>query len=172
LPTGVVDTLVGTLLTNSLAAPGSPGTAKSGEPIVLRGGTIGASGVVLDASAPRPTVTVLSKLSQIGRDGKMRVEIRSDEPGIIAVAGTLRPGAPVKSKKGASAARHSRKVIKVPQIVLAYRKAGKLVATVHLSRSAQRALGSSKDAKMSVGTVAVDVFKNQDSDSARVNIKR
>jgi hypothetical protein len=169
LPTGVVDTLVGTLLTNSLAAPGSPGTAKSGEPIVLRGGTIGPGGVVLDASAPRPTVTVLSKLSQIGRDGKMRVEIRSNEPGIIAVAGTVRPGDPVKARR---TARHSRKVIKVPQIVLAYRQAGKLIATVHLSRSAQRALGTSKDAKMSVGTVAVDVFKNQDSDSARLNIKR
>ena len=77
-----------------------------------------------------------------------------------------------KAKKGAKKVKHSRKIIKVPQITLGYRKAGKLVVTVRLSRAAQRELGRSKNAKMSVGTLAVDVFKNQDSDNAKINIKR
>jgi hypothetical protein len=172
LPTGVLNTLLGTLLGNSTAAPGTPGTGNSGGVIVLSGGSTAPGGIVLDASAPRPTVKVLSKLKQIGSSGKMKLEIRTNEPGIVAVAGNLRPGAAVKAKKGAKAAKHSRKVIKVPQITLGYRKAGKLVVTVRLSRAAQRVLGRSKNAKLSVGTLAVDVFKNQDSDNSKINIKR
>jgi hypothetical protein len=172
LPPNVVGTLVGTLLGNSTAAPGTPGIGTSGGVIVLNGGAVGPGGVVLDASAPRATVTVLSKLSQIGKTGKMRIEIKANEPGIVAVAGALRPGAAVKPKSGTKAAKHSRKLINVPKITLAYRKAGKLFVTVRLSRAAQRTLGHSKSAKMSVGTIAVDVHKNQDSDSAKVNIKR
>ena len=172
LPQDVLDTLLGTLLANSTAAPGTPGTGTSGGPIVLSGGSVGPGGVILDASAPRPTVKVLSKLKQIGKTGKMRIEIKTNEPGIVAVANRIRPGAAVRAKKGVTRVRHSRKVIKVPQITLGYRKAGSLVVTVRLSRAAQRALGRSKNARMSVGTVAVDVFKNQDSDNAKVNIKR
>jgi hypothetical protein len=172
LPDDVLNTLLATLLGNSTAAPGTPGTGTSGGPIVLSGGSVGPGGVIIDASAPRPTVTVLSKLKQIGRSGKMRIEIKTNEPGIVAVAGKVRPGAAVKAKKGTKAAKHSRTLIKIPQITLGYRKAGKLVVTVRLSRAAQRALGTSRSARMSVGTIAVDVFKNQDSDSTKVNIKR
>jgi hypothetical protein len=172
LPAGVLDTLLGTLLGNSTAAPGTPGTGTSGGVIVLSGGSVGPGGIVLDASAPRPTVTVLSKLKQIGQTGKMKIEIRTNEPGVVAVSGKVRPGAAVKAKNGKKPAGHSTKLIKVPQIVLGYRKAGKLLVTVRLSRAAQRALGSSKSAKMSVGTIAVDLFRNQDSESAKVNIKR
>lgn len=78
----------------------------------------------------------------------------------------------MKPRKGAKKARHSRSLIKLPQITLGYGRAGKLVVAVRLSRSAQRALGRSRNAKMSIGTVAVDVFKNQDSDRAKVTIKR
>lgn len=172
LPPDVLDSLLGTLLSNSTAAPGTPGTGNGGGVIVLSGGSVGPGGIILDASAPRPTVKVLSKLKQIGRSGKMRMEIKTNEPGIVAVAGKLRPGAAVKAKKGAKKVRHSRKLIKVPQITLGYRKAGRLVVTVRLSRTAQRALGRSRNAKLSVGTIAVDVFKNQDSDNAKVSIKR
>ena len=172
LPDDIVNVLLGTLLGNSTAAPGTPGTGTSGGPIVLSGGSVGPGGVILDASAPRPTVTVLSKLKQIGKNGKMRIEIKTNEPGVVAVAGKIRPGAAVKAKKGAKRVKHSRKLIKVPQITLGYRRAGKLVVTVRLSRAAQRALGRSRNARMSVGTVAVDVFKNQDSDSTKLNIKR
>lgn len=168
----VLDNLLNTLLGNSTAAPGTPGTGTSGGVIVLSGGSVGPGGIVLDASAPRTTVTVLSKLKQIGRTGKMRIEIKTNEPGIVAVAGKVRPGAAVKAKKGFKQAKHSRRLIKVPQITLGYRKAGKLVVTVRLSRAAQRALGRSKNARLSVGTIAVDVHRNQDSDSAKVNIRR
>ena len=171
LPTDVLDNLLGTLLANSTAAPGSLGTGTSGGPIVLAGGSVTPGGIILDASAPRPTVKVLSKLKAIGKSGKMRMEIRTNEPGIVAVAGSVRPGLAVK-KKGAKAVKHSRKVIKVPSITLGYRKAGKLVVTVKLSRAAQRALGRSKDARMSVGTVASDLFRNQDSDNVKLKIKR
>ena len=109
----------------------------------------------------------ISKLKGIGRDGKMRLEVRTDEPGIVAVAGSVRPGDAVKK-----ATKHSRKLIKVPSVVLAYRKAGKLIVTVKLSRAAQRALGTSKNARMSIGTVASDVFRNQDSDTVSLNIGR
>jgi hypothetical protein len=176
LPTGTVNTLLGTLLSNSAAAPGTPGTGAPtvGGPIVLSGGQVSPGGMIVDASAPRSTVKVLSKLKQIGTTGKMKIEISTNEPGVVAVAGTIRPGAAaiVKGKKGKKAAKHSRAGIKVPQIVLGYRKAGKLVATVRLSRGAQRTLGASKNAVMSVGMVAVDVFKNQDSESTRLNLTR
>jgi hypothetical protein len=172
LPDDVLNTLLGTLLGNSTAAPGTPGTGTSGGVIVLGGGSVGPGGIVLDASAPRPTVKVLSKLGDIGKSGKMKLEIRTNEPGVVAMSGKVRPGAAVKAKKGAKKVTHSTKLIKVPQIVLGYRKAGKLIVTVRLSRAAQRALGTSKAAKMSVGTIAVDLFRNQDSDNAKVNIKR
>jgi len=177
LPTGVLNTLLGTLLSNSAAAPGTPGTGSAtvGGPIVLSGGQVSPGGVILDASAPRSTVKVLSRLKQIGTTGKMRIEISTNEPGVVAVAGTVRPGAAVqtkKGKKGAKAAKHSRAIIKVPRIVLGYRQAGKLVATVRLSRGAQRALGASRYATMSVGTIAIDVFKNQDSENTKLNIAR
>ena len=176
LPTGTLNTLLGTLLSNSAAAPGTPGTGAPsvGGPIVLSGGQVSPGGMVVDASAPRSTVKVLTRLKQIGTTGKMKVEISTNEPGVVAVAGTIRPGAAaiVKGKKGKKAAKHSRAAIKIPQIVLGYREAGKLVATVRLSRGAQRTLGASKNAVMSVGMVAVDVFKNQDSESTRLNLTR
>ncbi len=56
--------------------------------------------------------------------------------------------------------------------MLGYRRAGTLVVTVRLSRAAQRALGRARDVRMSVGTIAVDVFKNQGSDNARIKIRR
>jgi hypothetical protein len=177
LPTGAVDTLLGTLLGNSSAAPGTPGTGgpNAGAPIVLGGGKIGPGGVILDASAPRSTVKVLSKLKAIGKNGKMRIEITTDEPGVIALAGKLRPGALLKLKGAAgkaAKAKHSRKLIKVPSIVLGYRKAGKLTVTVQLSRAAQRALATSRNAKLSVGTVSVDVFRNQGSENTKLTLER
>jgi hypothetical protein len=174
LPDLALNNLLGALLTNSSAKPGTPGIGgpNSGGPILLTPGKIGPGGVVLDASAPRATVKVLSKLKAIGRNGKMQLEIRTNEPGIVAVAGNLRPGYAMKAPGARKAATHSRRLIKVPSIVLAYRQAGRLVVTVKLSRDAQRALGSSKDARMSVGTVASDVFKNQNSESTRLKIWR
>ena len=174
LPDDVLGSLLGTLFANSSAAPGTPGFGGlgAGGPIVLSGGTVGPNGVVLDASAPRPTVRVLSKLKQVGKTGRMKLEIRTNEPGIVVVAGNVRPGTTIKAKRGQKAYKVSKKLIKVPRIVLGYRKAGKLDVTVKLSRAAQRALGKVRYAKMSVGTIAVDVFRNQDSENVRLKLKR
>ena len=174
LPDDVLGSLLGTLFANSTAAPGTPGFGgpNAGGPIVLSGGTVGPNGVVLDASAPRSTVTVLTKLKQVGKTGKMKLRIKTNEPGVVALKSNVRPGATVKAKKGQKALKVSKKLIKIPQIVLGYRKAGTLDVTVKLSRAAQRSLGKVKDAKMSVGTIAVDVWKNQDSENTKLKIKR
>jgi hypothetical protein len=174
LPDDVLGSLLGTLLANSSAAPGTPGLGgpNAGGPIVLSGGTMGPGGVLLDASAPRSTVTVLSKLKQVGKTGKMKLRIKTNEAGVVALKSNVRPGATLKAKKGQKAVKVSKKLIKIPQIVLGYRKAGSLDVTVKLSRAAQRALGKVKDAKMSVGTIASDIFKNQDSENTKLKIKR
>ena len=169
LPDNVLDNLLGTLLGNSSGVPGATG---NGGPIVLAGGSVTPGGIVIDASAPRPTVKVLTKLKAIGSSGKLRMEIKTNEPGIVAVAGSVRPGVVFVKKGAKKGAKHSRKLIKIPSIVLGYRKAGKLTVTVKLSRAAQRTLGKSKDARMSVGTVASDLFKNQDSDNIKLKLKR
>ncbi len=184
LPDGVLSTLIVTLLGNSGAAPGTPGLGNPSlhGPIVLSGGSVGPGGVILDASAPRPKIRVLSRLSRIARTGRMRIEIATDEPGIIALGARVRPGAAVKARaKGADRgrrakapkrARHSRRVISIPRIVLGFRRAGRLVVTVRLSRAAQRTLGRSRSARMSAGTIAVDLFRNQAADSTRLRIRR
>ncbi len=174
LPDDVLGSLLGTLLANSSAAPGTPGFGgpNAGGPIVLSGGTLGPNGIVLDASAPRSTVTVLSKLKQVGKTGKLKLRIKTNEPGVVAMKSNVRPGATVKAKKGAKTAKVSKKLIKIPQIVLGYRRAGTLDVTVKLSRAAQRSLGKVKDARMSVGTIAVDVWKNQDSENTKLKLKR
>jgi hypothetical protein len=174
LPDDVLGSLLGTLFANSSAAPGTPGFGgpSAGGPIVLSGGTVGPGGIVLDASAPRPTIKVLSKLHQVGKTGKMKIQVTTNEPGVVAFASNVRPGATVKAKKGQKAVKVSKKLIKVPQMVLGYRKAGTLNITVKLSRAAQRALGKVKDARMSVGTIAVDVWKNQNSENTKLKLKR
>jgi hypothetical protein len=60
LPDDVLNALLGTLLANSSTVPGAANS------IVLSGGQLGPGGtILLDASAPRSTVTVLSKLTQV-----------------------------------------------------------------------------------------------------------
>ena len=174
LPDDILGTLLGTLLANSSAAPGTPGFGGpgAGGPIVLSGAQMGPNGAVLDASAPRSTVTVITKLKQVGKTGKMKLRIKTNEPGVVALKSNVRPGATIKAKKGQKPVKVSKKLIKIPQIVLGYRKAGTLDVTVKLSRAAQRALGKVKDAKMSVGTIAVDVWKNQDSENTKLKLKR
>ena len=77
LPDTVLDNLLGTLLAASSGVPGATG---SGGPNVLSGGSVTPGGIVIDASAPRPTVKVLSKLKAIGSNGRMRLEIRTNGP--------------------------------------------------------------------------------------------
>jgi hypothetical protein len=171
---GVTGLLPATTLTSLLGGllppAGGPGAAGGvGGPIVLSGGAVGPGGVIVDTSAPRPTVTVLSKLRTVARTGTLRLQISTDEPGIVALKGNVRPGAVVNAKKRTA---HSRQLIRVPSVVLGYRRAGKLTVTVKLSRAAQRTLGRSRDARMSVGTVTADLFRNQAVDSTRLKLRR
>lgn len=175
LPQDTLGVLLATLLGGSgSGGAGGPAGGRGG-PIVLSGGQVGPGGVIVDASAPRPAVRVLSRLRSIGRTGRMRIEVRTNEPGIVALAGAVRPGRAARSaRRGlrSSTVAHSRRVIKVPSIVLGYRRAGRLTVTVKLSRSAQRTLGRSRNARLSAGTVAADLFRNQSSDRAKLTIRR
>ncbi|HYF24646.1 MAG TPA: hypothetical protein VD931_02805 [Baekduia sp.] len=184
LPTDVLDQLLGTVggalapggATGATGAPGVPGTTGSGG-FVLINGVPTPTGVV-DAAAPDMSVTVASTLRQIHKTGSLRLRVRSSEPGVAAIGGAVRPGTayrkPKKKKKTArtSAARHSRKVIKFPAAVLAFRKAGELQVTVKLGRVARRNLGASRNARISVATVSADRYRNQASDTIRRTIKR
>ena len=179
LPTDVLDQLLGTVggalaPGGTTAATGAPGTTGSGG-FVLINGVPTPTGVV-DAAAPDMSVTVASTLRQIHKTGSLRLRVRSSEPGVAALGGAVRPGTayrkPKKKTARTSAARHSRKVIKFPAAVLAFRKAGELQVTVKLGRVARRNLGASRNARISVATVSADRYRNQASDTIRRTIKR
>ena len=56
---------------------------------------------------------------------------------------------------------HSRKPVKFPSVVLAYRKAGALKLTIQFSRKAQRNLRHGYNARLTLSMLAVDVARNQ-----------
>jgi hypothetical protein len=153
LPTGVVDSLLASLgVAPAGTAGGGTGTGASG--------TTGDGSVVVDARSPNATFKVLTKLRQIARTGKIKLRVSSDEPGIVAFGGSVRPG---QARKARHAARRAatRKPLRIPAAVLAFRKAGALQVTIQLSRSAQRALGRARDARMSLAVVTIDAARNQ-----------
>jgi hypothetical protein len=150
LPTDTIDGLLGTAGLNGLnGAPGAPGVR------VLPDGT-----VVVDSRAPVTKVTVLNHNRTVGRNGKLRLRISSDEPSVVALAGTVRPGRAWKLH-GKAAKRHSRKAIKIPRVVLAYRKAGSLLLTIQFSSRAQRNIRHSYNSGVKLTLIAVDVARNQ-----------
>ena len=173
LPTDTLDQL---LLSLGLAPVGADGAPAGGGV----GGTtaIGPDGnPVVDAAAPNAKVRVLSRLTQIRKTGSLRLEVSTDEAGVVAMSGAIRPGLAVKSKKKskrarAAAVKHSRKLIKFPAAILAFRKAGKLQVTVKLGRTARSTLGRSRDARMSIATLAADLARNQVVSQAKHKIKR
>jgi hypothetical protein len=173
LPTDTLDQLLATLGISSSGAGGSTGT----------GGTSGIVGPgvvngVIDAAAPEPKFKVLSTLRSVHNTGKLRVRVISDEPGIVAVAGAIRPGYKVKKKKSSKKARksaarkHDRRLIKFPAAILAYRKAGNLTMTIKLGRTARRTLGVSRNGRISFAVIAADVVKNQASMYEKLSLKR
>ncbi len=174
LPTDTLDQLLLSLGLGPAGANGAPGTAGG------VGGTtaIGPDGnPVVDAAAPNAKVRVLSRLTQIRKTGSLRLEVSTDEAGVVAMSGAIRPGLAVKSKKKskrarAAAVKHSRKLIKFPAAILAFRKAGKLQVTVKLGRTARSTLGRSRDARMSIATLAADLARNQAVSQAKHKIKR
>lgn len=160
LPTGTVDDLLSSIgVPGANGAPGVPGTPGV---TVLPDGTI-----LVDSRAPVTSVKVLSKVRQIGRTGRLRLQITSDEPSVVALAGAVRPGI-ARKVSGHRVKGRSRKPIRIPAVVLAYRRAGALNVTVQFSRKAQRNLDAGRSARLSVALVAVDVARNQ----VRRNVKR
>src|SRR6478609_6195365 len=89
--------------------------------------------------------------------GRRCLKITSDEPSVVALVGTIKPG----RKWHARGTRHSRKAIKVPKVVLAYRQAGALKLTIQFSSLAQRNIRHSYNSTMKLSLVAIDVARNQ-----------
>jgi hypothetical protein len=153
LPTGTVDDLLAAAGLNGLnganGANGQPGVK------VLPDGT-----VVVDKRAPVTKVTVLNHNRTVGRKGKLSLRISSDEPSVVALVGSVKPGRAWKLH-GKAAKRHSRKAIKIPKVVLAYRQAGALKLTIQFSGRAQRNIRGSYNSAVKLTLVAVDVARNQ-----------
>ena len=153
LPTGTIDDLLGAAglagLNGANGANGQPGVT------VLPNGT-----VVVDSRAPLTKVTVVNRNRTVGRNGKLRLQISSDEPSVVALVGTVRPGRAWKLH-GRAKKLHSRKAIKIPKVVLAYRTAGALRLTIQFSRAAQRNIRHSYNSSVKLTLVAVDVARNQ-----------
>jgi hypothetical protein len=150
LPTGTVDQLLGAAGLNGLnganGAPGQPGVT------TLPDGT-----VLVDKRPPTTKVTVLNRNRTVGRNGKLSLKITSDEPSVLALVGTVKPG----RRWHAHGLSHSRTTIKIPKVVLAYRNAGALKLTIRFSSRAQRNIRRSYNSTMKLSIVAVDVARNQ-----------
>ncbi len=170
LPVDALNTLLGTLGIPTLAGTGS------GQAVAPDGS------IIVDNRAPGVTFKVLSSLRGVKALGKLKLQVSSDEPGLVAFTSTLRPGLAVKTKKAkrtaargkarSSAAKHSRKVIHIAPVSLGFRKAGKLKVTVQLSRAAQRNLGNGRNARISVGLLAADAARNQLQQRVKQTVKR
>src|SRR4051794_35278670 len=153
LPTGTIDDLLGAAglpgVNGQGGAPGAPGTK------VMPDGS-----VVVDSRAPVTKVTVLNRNRTVGRHGKLSLRIASDEPSVVALVGTVVPGRAYKLH-GRAAKRHSRKAIKIPKVVMAYRTAGALKLTIQFSHRAQQNIRGSYNSAVKLTLVAVDVARNQ-----------
>jgi len=155
LPAGTVDDLLGAAgLAGKDGVNGTNGAAGPGVK-VLPDGTI-----VVDKRAPVTKVKVLDRNRKVGRNGKLRLQISSDEPSVVALVGTVKPGR-AYHLHGRKLKQHSRKSVKLPKVVLAYRKAGALRLTIQFSRRAQRNIRGSYNSTVRLSLVAVDVARNQ-----------
>jgi hypothetical protein len=150
LPTGTIDDLLG-----AAGLAGKNGTNGANGVTVLPDGT-----VVVDKRPPNTTVKVLDRNGKVGRNGKLRLQIASDEPSVVALVGSVKPGRAWKLH-GRAKRLHSRKAIAIPKVMLAYRKAGALQLTIQFSRRAQRNIRGSYNSTVRLSLVAVDVARNQ-----------
>jgi hypothetical protein len=158
LPTGTIDDLLGAAGLNGRdGAPGTPGVT------ILPNGT-----VLVDSRPPVTSVKVLNRTRQVGRTGRLSIRIASDEPSVVAVTGSVRPGI---ARNRRIARHHSRKPIKFPRVVLAYRRAGALKLTIQFSRKAQRRLRNGYNARLTLSLIAVDVARNQQKRTVKRIVK-
>ena len=124
---GALDSLLGTLGVVPGGVGGVGGAGGAGGPA---GSVVGGSGSgVIDARSPNVKFTVLSRLSRIAKTGRIPVRVSTDEAGIVAFRGSVRPGKALKKSRTARRAAAA-KPIKFPSAVLAYRKAGALRVTI------------------------------------------
>jgi hypothetical protein len=153
LPTGTIDDLLGAAglagKDGAAGANGAPGVT------VLPDGT-----VVVDKRPPNTKVKVLDRNRKVGKNGKLRLQISSDEPSVVALVGSVKPGR-AYTLRGSAKKHHSRKAVKIPKVLLAYRKAGALRLTIQFSRSAERNIRHSYNSTVRLSLVAVDVARNQ-----------
>jgi hypothetical protein len=154
LPTDTLDQLLGTTGTSAETGGGpTSGGATSGGPAP--------TGAVLDARPPKATVTLLSRLRRVGATGRLQLRISLDEPGIIAMRGTLQPGLRRHLPARLRRLPYSRRAVMIPATVLAYRQAGSLIVTISVSRTAQRTFNRARDARLDLRLLAADAAHNQ-----------
>ena len=149
-------------------ATGSTGASTTAVRIVsssgggVGGGVAGSTGSFDDHQAPHATVKVLSRLGQIARTRKLRLEVDSDEAGVVAFTAMVRPG--LKRRGVPRSVKHSRSVIHAPTAMLAFRQAGKLTVDLRLSAADATRLGRSRNGRMSVAILTADVARNSSAD--------
>src|SRR4051794_3201374 len=178
--TGTIDDLLGTL--GTATAPDGGGSPSGGSGVGTSGsggagggdissGT-GSSGdatgaktapgappspAALDTRAPRVKLKVRSSFAWVARTGRLKVRVTSDEPGVVAVGGTLR----VRGK-----------VTRLRAGVLGYRSPRTLTATLKLPRAALRSLARARNVRLSLNAIAVDVARNRRTATLKVTLTR
>lgn len=165
LPSGTLDQLLGQSGSSSTKASGGGTTTSTGS------GPAG-GGTVVDARAPKATVTLLSRLRRVGRTGRLLLRISLDEPGIVAMRGTLKPGVRRRLPAALRRQRYSRRSVRIPSTVLAYRRPGSLVVTIAVSRTAERMLNRARDARLDLRLIAADVARNQAGSRVLRHVRR
>jgi hypothetical protein len=168
LDPGALDALLGS--TTSTSRTGAPAAGGPAGTVLGPGGARG----VADGRAPTVAVKVLSRLRTVRRTGRLVLRVTSSEASVVGLAGTVRPGRPLRAKRRARArsAASFRTPIQVKRAILAFRRQGALRVTVSLSRSAQRRLGRAMDARLSLTVYAADLARNQGLRHLKLHVKR
>lgn len=155
---------------------GTGSTGSSGGTPTANHTSGGAGGVVsgpaysandgVDRTAPSVRFTILSKLRQAARTGRLRLRVGASEPAVVAFTTLLRPGR--AARVHGRVPKLSRKLIRIKSVVLAFHRAGSLTLAVRLPKAARHNLARTRDARVAIETWASDLARNQ----ARRNIKR
>jgi len=160
----VLDGLLGSLGTlNPIGDRGAPAATTGPAGVVVGPGA--ATGVI-DGAAPTVSVRVLTHLHSIAKSRRMVVRLGASEPALVGIAGAVRPGRAMKSK------RSSRRLVRIPKALLAFRRSGALRVRISLSRAAARSLSRSRNARLSLTVYAVDAARNQAARSVKRQVKR
>jgi hypothetical protein len=109
-------------------------------------------------------------LRQIGRNGRLRLRVKANEPAVVAFSSLIRPGR-VRFVHGRPL-KVSRKLIRVKAVMLAFRRAGTRTITLKLPRAARTRLLRTRDARLALATWAADVARHQARRNVRKTIRR